>query len=144
MVSLLLLSFGSLALAHPVDPVIPWQAGPHDTLRALGTITRLRNITREKALYLLTGHGTANEPVLSLADTGTVPDATVCFSRDRTSCLQYPFLARFYAPGTEPLKLTLHERVWIESNTNWRVLRVFPCRSKTKRSPAVSAATSSS
>lgn len=138
-VSLLFLS-GSAFASVPTGVSLPWQAGPGNTLRAPGRITKLQNISKEAALYRLTGHGTRSDPVLSAQNTGTVPEATICFGKG-SPCIPYPFLGRFYAPGTEPLKLYLNERVWLETNQKWPAFRVFPRGSSmVVASPAKSAA----
>lgn len=137
-VSLLFLS-GSAFASVPTGVSLPWQAGPGNTLRAPGRITKLQNISKEAALYRLTGHGTRSDPVLSAQNTGTVPEATICFGKSST-CIRYPFLGRFYAPGTEPLKLSLHEKVWVETNQDWPAIRVFPRAHSAVKSPTAPSA----
>jgi len=75
----LLFVTGTAAAAPAATVQLPWQAGPGNILRAPGRITKLQNVPKETALYLLTGHGTASEPVLSARNVGTVPEATICF-----------------------------------------------------------------
>lgn len=123
--SALLITLGLCSSAYAAPAQIPWVAGPNNTLRAPGTITKLKNISLERALYRLTSHGNGKEPALSASETGTVPEATICFTGGNT-CFKYPFVAQYYAPGTEPLQLKVGEAVWVATKDSWPSLRVFP------------------
>ncbi|OCX83516.1 hypothetical protein A6M27_12530 [Acidithiobacillus thiooxidans] len=118
--SLLGLALASSPLAEAAP--LAWSVGPDHTLQTPGRIVKFKMVSRRKALYLLTGHGDLKATPLH-DETGKVPAIKIKMSNG--SFMWYAFLGRNYAPWTEPLKLTLHEKVWVRSRSNWPAIRVF-------------------
>ncbi len=117
--ALLALILPGIALASPSL----WTVGPGHTLQTPGTIVKLEMVSKRKARYLLTGHGDLREAPIASAS-GKVPAAKLELKNG--AFMWYAFLANDYPPGTEPLKLSLHQKVWIRSHANWPTVRVFP------------------
>lgn len=101
---------------------IHWSVGPGRTLQTSGTIVKMKMISYKKAEYLLTGHGDLKSGVFN-GQEGEVP--AVKIELDNHSYMWYAFLGQNYAPWTEPLKLKLHQKVWVRSRADWPAIRVF-------------------
>lgn len=121
LLSVALVTSPLLADAAPLPP-LDWSVGPGHTLQTPGTIVKFKMVSRRKALYMLTGHGDLKAAPLH-SEAGKVPAIKIKMSNG--SFMWYAFLGRNYAPWTEPLKLTLHEKVWVRTRANWPSIRVF-------------------